>query len=85
MNLYECRFIEQDWVCYVFAETRGKAKCLFNKEWGNGAEDFIWVRCRLIGRNAPIETPNIVDSERHKDYPVVLALGGGFDPEENEE
>ena len=34
MNLYMCRYEEQDWVCYVFAETRGKAKYLFNKIWG---------------------------------------------------
>jgi len=85
MNLYECRYEEQDWVCYVFAETRGKAKYLFNKIWGNGVEDFVWVRSKFIGKSTTIETQTIVDCKDHKDYPVVLALGGGFEPEESAE
>jgi len=24
MNLYECSYYHEDWICYVFAETRGK-------------------------------------------------------------
>jgi len=78
-----CRYEEQDWVCYVFAETRGKAKYLFNKFWGNGAEDFVWVRSTFIGKSNVIESPTIVDCESHKNYPAVLALGGGFEPEES--
>ena len=79
MNLYMCRYEEQDWVCYVFAETRGKAKYLFNKIWGNGVEDFVWVRSNFIGKSTTIVTPTIVDSERHEDYSAVLELCDGYE------
>ena len=50
MNLYECTY-DDDWVCYVFAETRGKAKYLFDQEWDG---EFIYVRSRFIGKSESI-------------------------------
>ena len=83
MNLYECRY-DNDWICYVFAETRGKAKHLFNKDFGNDENDFIWVRCRFIGKSDRIKTPMVVDSDKHEDYPAVLELCDGYTPEVQE-
>lgn len=82
MNLYECRYGEEEWISYVFAETQGKAKSLFNAYWGFG--EFVDVRCRFIGKSDAVEAPSVVDSESHKDYPAVLALCGGYTQEESE-
>ena len=79
MKLYECRYEEQDWVCYVFAETRGKAKCLFNKFFSGSAEDFMYAKARFIGKSDRIKTPTVVDSERHEDYSAVLELCDGYE------
>lgn len=78
MNLYMCWYDDEDWSCYVFAETRGKAKYLFDREWDG---EFINVRSRFIGKSESIETPSVVDDENHKNYPAVLALGGGYTQE----
>ena len=83
MNLYECRY-DNDWICYVFAETRGKAKCLFNKLFGGSAEDFLYAKARFIGKSDRIKTPTVVDSERHEDYSAVLELCDGYLPEVQE-
>ena len=76
MNLYMCSYDDLDWICYVFAETRGKAKYLFNKFWNGDKDSFIDVRSAFVGKSQSIETPSVVDDENHKDYPAVLALGG---------
>ena len=79
MNLYECRYDNDWWICYVFAETRGKAKCLFNKFFGGSAEDFLYAKARFIGKSDRIKTPTVVDSERHEDYSAVLELCDGYE------
>jgi len=81
MNLYMCSYDTEDWVCYVFAETRGKARYLFNKFWDGDKDSFIDVRSAFIGKSQLVETPSVVDDENHKDYPAVLALGGGYTQE----
>lgn len=81
MNLYLCWYDDEDWICYVFAETRGKAKYLFNKFWGGDKDSFIDVRNIFVGKSQLIETPSVVDDENHKNYPAVLALGGGYKKE----
>jgi len=75
MNLYECHYPEGEWICYVFAETRGKAKSLFNSFFDG---EFVDVRIRYIGKSDAIETPSVVDRKSHKDYPAVLALCDGY-------
>ncbi len=76
MNLYECRYGDEEWISYVFAETPGKAKSLFNAFWGFG--EYVDVRIRFIGKSDAIEMPSVVDRESHKDYPAVLALCDGY-------
>ncbi len=81
MNLYACSYDHEDWICYVFAETRGKAKHLFNKFCGGDSDVFVDVRSNFIGKSNIVEIPTVVDCESHKDYPAVLALGGGYESE----
>lgn len=82
MNLYMCNYDEAEWICYVFAETRGKARSLFHEFFDSGSgEQFIWVRSKLIGTSDAIDTPTVVDSERHNGYPAVLALCDGYETE----
>lgn len=78
MNLYVCRYDEQDWISYVFAETRGKAKYLFNKFWGGGDEEFYWVRSSLVGKSDSVKIPTVVDCEEDEHYPAVLELCDGY-------
>lgn len=75
MNLYECSYYHEDWICYVFAETRGKAKVLFNREFEGY---FIDVRISFIGKSESISSPSVVDRAAHKDYPAVLELCNGY-------
>ena len=79
MNLYECNYDEAEWICYVFAENRNKARSLFHEFFDSGSgEQFIWVRSKLIGTSDAIDTPTVVDSEMHKDYHTVLELCDGY-------
>lgn len=80
--MYECRYVCEEWVCYVFAATCGKAKSLFNTHFSEYSGDFIYVRANIIGKSESIEKPSVVDCESHKDYWAVVALGGGYEPEE---
>lgn len=80
MNLYMCRYDEAEWICYVFAENRNKARSLFHGFFDSGSgEQFVDVRSRLIGKSDMIGAPTVVDSERHKNYPAVLALCDGYE------
>ena len=78
MNLYMCRYMFEEWICYVFAETRDKAKGLFHdRQFG----EFVDIRATYIGKSEIVKEPSVVDDENHKNYPAVLALCKGFDNE----
>lgn len=79
MNLYMCNYDEAEWICYVFAENRNKARYLFHKFFDSGSGgQYIWVRSRFIGTSDAIDTPTVVDSEMHRDYHTVLELCDGY-------
>ena len=83
MNLYWVTEEGAEWVVFVFAQTRNKARSMLHAD-DKGVE-YITTRARLIGKTEEVKQETLVDTERHPLYWIVKKLGWTFTDLEGDE
>lgn len=79
MNLYGVFDSNYDWCCYVFENTRNKAKLRVATEVG---QDYTDMRCKTVRKGVNFPYPKTVFDENSEGYDIVLECGVRYLTEE---
>lgn len=74
-KVYDCGY---DWVCFVFAKDRNRARQLVAK-WLD--TEYIQMLACIVAKETDIEIETVVDTEEHSKYKDVVRYGEKYEEE----